>query len=375
MGSLLHNLLALSARGLATVGGMLALSGAIPAAHAAQAENTYMAGPEVQIEQPLPGDLIAAAGRLTIGHAIAGDTLLGAGSMEINAPLGDDLRAAGGIVHLDSRVAGEALIAGWSVTVGKEAEIGRQAWLAGSDVAVAGRLHGPLKAYGRRITVSGRVEGPVVLSGERIEILDTARIGSDLRYASANEIVIHPNARISGTVTRMSGALGVPKQKLTVPGLPALRPLLLLGLLVAAMVLYWLFPRFTVTSSRALGATPVKSLGLGAGIFFSAPPIILLLVITIIGIPIALALAAIYVVAILAGYLVSAFFLGERAVRLLRDADPTTRWRLLSVALALIVLELVRHIPYAGGVIALLAVILGLGAMVLQAFTHYADRT
>jgi cytoskeletal protein CcmA (bactofilin family) len=347
---------------------------ATPIALSAQADNTYMAGAEVRIEQPLAGDLIAAAGRLAVDSEVTGDALLGAGSIEVRAPLRDDLRAAGGIVHLYNRVEGEALIAGGSVTVDPSAQIGRHAWIAGVDVTIAGRLGGGLKAYGRHVTIAGDVQGPVVVSGQRVEIAETARIHGDVRYSSRQEIAVHPGARIAGAVTRMPGALDVPKPEVDVPFLPALRPLLLLGLFAAGTLLYWIFPRFTVTSSRILGAAPVKSLGLGAGIFFSGPPVILLLVITIIGIPIAVAITAAYAIALLAGYLVCAFFLGERGWRLMRDTDPTTRWRLLSLALALVLLALLREIPYVGALVTLLAVILGVGAMVLQAFTHYSDR-
>jgi len=370
-----HNIVLTAARLLSATAAacMLCAASAVPAA---QGENTYMAGPEVRIEQPLAGDLIAAAGRLTVDHDVPGDALLAAGSIEIHAPLGDDLRAAGGFVHLYNRVKGEALIAGGSVAIDPKAEIGGHAWIVGSEVTIEGRLGGHLTVYGRHVMIAGDIEGPVVLSGERLEILGTARIRGDVRYTSPHELVVHPRAHITGAVTRTPSALDVPKPHTGIPGLSAVRPLLLLGLLAAATLLYWLFPRFTVTSSRTLGAAPVKSLGLGAGIFFSGPPIILLLVITIIGIPIALATAAFYIIALLVGYLISAFFLGERMLRLVRRADATTaRWRILAVAVALVVLTLLRQIPYAGAMIALIAVILGLGAMVLQAFTHYADRT
>jgi len=94
-----------------------------------------------------------------------------------------------------------------------------------------------------------------------------------------------------------------------------LRPLLLCGLLVAGIVLFALFPRFTMTSSETLARAPIKSLGLGVALFFSVPPVVLLLVITIIGIPIAIAIwfvAGLWVIyRVIRGYLV---FKDSRAI-------------------------------------------------------------
>jgi len=102
----------------------------------------------------------------------------------------------------------------------------------------------------------------------------------------------------------------------------------------------------------------------------------LLLVITIIGIPIALMLAGLYAVALLAGFLIAAFFVGERLLRLARRrAAPGGYWaRVGMLAVALVILWLIRHVPYVGGLLILAVLTIGLGAMALQAFSHYSTR-
>ncbi len=345
-----------------------------PASLAAAAENLYVAGPDVRLEQRAEADLVAAAGRLSLEGGVAGDAVLAAGSMDVHAPVGDDLRAAGGIITLASEVKGESLVAGASIHVAPGAELAGRAWLAGNEVTIDGTLRGAVKAYGRTITIAGDLQGPVVLSGERIELLPTARIRGDLTYSSTQEIVIHPGATIAGKVVREPGVFQMPVPKIEIPGLAAVRPLLLFGLLAAGILLYAVFPRYTVDAARTLERAPLKSLGLGAAMFFSAPPIILLLVITIIGIPLAVVVAALYAVALLAGYLMAAFFLGERLLRLAGRTQVGTPWRIAALALALAALWLLRQIPYVGSLLMLVALLFGLGALALQAFTQYADR-
>ena len=342
---------------------------------AAAAENLYLAGPDVRLEQRAGADLVAAAGRLTLDGGVEGDAVLAAGSVDVRAPVGDDLRAAGGIITLASTVKGETLAAGASVYVAPGADLARRAWLAGNEVTIEGKARGEVKAYGRTITIGGDIEGPVILSGERIEVLRTARIHGDLTYSSNHKIVIHPDAQIAGKVVREPGVFQFPRPKIHIPGLAAARPLLLFGLLAAGVLLYALFPGYTLGAARLLHDAPLKSLGLGAAMFFSVPPVILLLVITIIGIPLALVAAALYAVALLAAYLMTAFFVGARLLDLAGKHDPSNGWRVLALAIALLLFWLLRQIPFAGGFVTLATLLFGLGALALQAFTQYSDRS
>lgn len=336
--------------------------------------NVYLGGATVHTDDPVNGDLIAAAGRINVNHAVSGDAVLAAGSIEVYGDIGDDLRAAGGVVSVSGRVAGEAMLAGGSIALGPDAEFSGRVLLAGSDVVVGGKMRNGLKVYGNKILVLGEIYGPVQLAGEHIEILGSAHITGDIAYSSGQQIKIDPGARIAGTVTRDSEAFEFPRPRLDLPGLPALSPLLLLGLLAAGLLLFALFPRFTRATLQAFGGAPLKSLGLGTAIFFSLPPVILLLVITIIGIPIALALSAIYFMALLTGYLIIAFFIGDKLLGVLRKQPETGfGWRAGSLATALLLLWLIHNLSYIGNLAIFVLLLAGLGAMILQAFSNYSS--
>src|SRR5690242_3836432 len=83
----------------------------------------YMTGAEVQIDKPIEGDLIAAAGRIHVKQPIGGDALLGAGSLDLQGPVGEDLRAAGGIVTIANRVNGDAIVAAGRITLSRTGEL------------------------------------------------------------------------------------------------------------------------------------------------------------------------------------------------------------------------------------------------------------
>jgi cytoskeletal protein CcmA (bactofilin family) len=337
--------------------------------------NVYLGGATVRTDGPVNGDLIAAAGRINVNHAVSGDAVLAAGSIEVYGNIGDDLRAAGGVVSVSGSVAGEAMLAGGSIALGPDAEVSGRARLVGSDVVVGGKMRNGLKVYANKILVLGEVNGPVQLAGEQIEILGSARILGDITYSSGQIIKIDSGAKIAGKVTRNSDVFEFPRPRLDMPALPALRPLLLLGLLAAGLLLIAMFPRFTRATLLAFGGAPLKSLGLGTAVFFSLPPVILLLVITIIGIPIALALSAIYFMALLVGYLIIAFFIGDRLLGILRKkSEPGMGWRASSLAASLLLLWLIHNLPYIGNLAIFVLLLAGLGAMILQAFSNYSGR-
>jgi len=307
-----------------------------------------------------------------VEYPIDGDAVLAAGSIDVRGRIGEDLRVAGGFVTLAGPVQGEALVVAGSIAFGPDSDVGGRAWLAGGDVAVAGRFRRDVKVYARNILVLGHVTGDTHLFGTTIELLPTARIDGNVTYVSNTPIKIHPGANVMGKITREPGRLPT----LRMPGWPPFRPLLMFGLLAAGALLLALFPRFTASTVQTVRGSPLGSLGLGTAIFFSLPPVILLLVISIIGIPIALVLAGVYAAALLAGFLMAAFFVGERLLQLARRRTVATGYwaRVGALAIALIILWLVRHIPYAGGLLILLALVIGLGAMALQAFSHYSTR-
>ena len=333
------------------------------------ADPVYMTGAEVRIDRAIEGDLVAAAGRIHIDQPVGGDAVLGAGSLDVQAPVGEDLRAAGGIVTISQRVNGEVMIAAGRISLSRNAEVHGHTWLAAGTVTIDGRSLSSVRVYGRDVSILGEIYGPLQVSADRIEIRRSARVYGDITYSSRHEIAIDPGAQISGTVTRTPAKLDVEPNAATA-GIRMLRPLLLIALFAASLLLYLVFPRFTERSVRMLGQVPIKSVGLGTALFFGVPPVAVLLLITIIGIPVAIALAVVHALAVLVGYLVTGFFIAEKIGHALHRSDSGKAWRLLLVAIALVLLALVTSIPYAGPLLLIVAFAAGIGAMVLQAFNR-----
>jgi cytoskeletal protein CcmA (bactofilin family) len=367
---------------------VLALAGAlVPAAAPGQergaavvvrgtrTSNTYAAGGTVEVLAEIDKDLVATGGALGIRGPVRGDVIAAGGTVSIDGPVGDDVRVAGGTVALESRVDGDLVAVGGNVTVTPGAHVGGRAWLAGGRVEVLGRLGGGVRAAGATVRFGGEADGDVQLAGGEIHILSGARVGGDLVYTSPRPARIEPGARIAGAVTHHRSDVAERAGQVWRVVRAVVGIALLVGVMVAGAVLLALFPTATVSAARTIGTAPGRSLGLGIAVVVGLPIVGALLVATVVGAPLGLAVLAGWGLVLLAGYLVAAVFLGEVGARLTRrPADLSLGARVLSLALALLLLALVSLIPVAGGLIVGAALLLGAGALALRLYRGWAGR-
>ena len=196
--------------------------------------------------------------------------------------------------------------------------MGGSAWILGRRVDVSGRVRRELRVTAVRVRIEGTVEGDVYLAARDIEILPAARITGSLSYWSGQEARIAPEARIAGRVIQHQPRFfDRDGRVLTVLGLVT-RALVVVNLFVSGVVLFLLFPRFTVAAARTVERRPWTSLGIGVAVLVLTPLAAVFLALTVIAIPLALALAALYVLALLLGFITAAFALGDLGARAFR---------------------------------------------------------
>lgn len=336
------------------------LSGAF--AETSEAGNTYLAGGELKIMQPVSGDLIAAGGRISVERNVGADAAIAGGAIDIRAPIGQDLRIAGGTVGIEQDVGADLVAAGGTVRVAPATTIAGSAWIAGGEVIVDGKIGKGARIYGNRITLAGKITGDTRLYGEEIVLTKTARINGNLSYASRSTLPEEQRSQISGTVTRLDATEDWGGAEGRRSAWWWFHPLFLISMLVCGMLLYALFPNAVLGVQKAIREHPGRSLLIGVALLFSVPPVAILFMATVIGLPIGFALLLLYPLALLLGYLASAFFLGQRIAAGAKQAEPLSfPKQMLYLGLALLILSLALAVPFLGGFILLLAVVAGLG--------------
>ena len=327
-------------------------------------DDYYAAGGVVDVDAEVSGDVIVAGGELYIGHRIDGDIMAAGGTVKIRGEVKDDVRISGGDLYIDANIGDDLALAGGSITVSPGSTIGGKAWLAGGDVHMAGTINQDLKITAGNIRLSGTVHGDVELEGGKIQILESAQIDGKLSYKSPEEGNIDSAARITGKVTYEAMEWDYSERGSGI--------LFSLTLMVAGISLFWLFPKFTLSSVQRITADPWKSVGLGLVLFLVTPIVAVILMFLVFGVWIGLTVLALYCVALLLGFLIACFFLGDRGAKIMKTDLNTTGRRIISVTLAIILIGFLSIIPVLGGLLLFILLLLGLGAGVLQ--LHFTYR-
>ena len=327
-------------------------------------DDYYAAGRSVNVDAEVNGDVVVSGRDLFIGHRIHGDVLAAGGSVNLRGEILDDVRVAGGEINIDATIGDDLLAAGGVINVSSGTTISGGAWLAGGEVNMAGTINKDLLIGAGKILISGTINGDVELTGDEIQILEGALIKGSLHYMSPHEVKIHPDAKITGKVTYEQVEWDDSHRGYGI--------FFSLTLIVAAIVLFRLFPGFTMSAVGRIPAAPWKSLGVGFALLVVTPIAAVLLVSIVLGIWVGLSILALYFVALPIGLLISCFYLGEWGAKLLHKDVTTTGRRLLSVSIAIILLGLLQLIPVLGYLLVFALLLLGVGAEILQ--LHYVYR-
>ena len=333
------------------------------------------AGGMVNVTEPIAGDAFLAGGRVAIATEVQGDLVVAGGEVSLGGAVGDDLYGAGGNVQLDAIVTGNARLAGGDVTVGAATVVAGNVNLTGGRVQFDGNTHQDLHASGGSVRLNGEVHGDAVVRAEELVVGPDARIGGRLVFRGPAEPEIAESAVIVGGVefqrrsTRRVFDDTSGHARDAVLGVGSF--LSFVGLFLAAALFLAIFPNFATGAAAVVGRKPLQSLGLGLAFVACVPFLGVVLLITVLGIPLALLLVPIYVLMLFLGWATVALFVAQRGLAVLRPGRPATMaGRLIALFLALVALWLLRQIPLVGGLIAFVALLAGIGAFVWQAWNR-----
>ncbi len=232
-------------------------------------------------------------------------------------------------------------------------------------VSVAGRVRGDLVVVSGTLRLSGTVDGDVVTAADRAILGPRARVGGDLIYGDEKPRV-PSSATIGGEVDRVNF------DEITDPagfvGAAALWIAMSVSALVLGLVLLWLAPRALDAAFAAASTSIGPTIGWGLLLFFGLPLLAVIALVTLVGIPLGVALLLALLPLYAIGYTTSAWILGRRFV-----GPP--RGRVLAFLAGLAVLRVLAIIPIVGGIVWFAATVVGLGALLIAVWRARRDDT
>lgn len=340
-----------------------------PASEPARSDNYYAAANRVDIATPMPADVIVAGRQIDIAQSVAGDILAAGWKVSLTGRADDDVRIAAGDVRVNAPIAGDLTVAGGDVTLGPETRVSGRSWVTGRTVRIDGVIERELQVAGATVEIAGEIRKPLQIVAERLDILPSARILGPITYRGSSAPRIANGAVVNGPVTYDR----IPERDAQrARSFPAISGLLFsIHLFLAGLLVVIFLPRIETSVVATLRAQPARSLLAGFVLLVTTPVAAFLLVISILGLPIGLALGAVYAIALFAGVLITAFFLGDAEARLFKAGPVVTRGQQTILLLAgVLTLAMLRSLV--GGFIVLASVLFGLGALMLWAYQTYA---
>ena len=288
------------------------------------------------------------------------------GNETISEPVLGPLIALGGNVTVSAPVAGPAQLVGGNVRVASGAVISGDLSVAGGDVTMDGSVGGRLRAAGGIVRIDGPVTGDASVAAGTLEIGPSARIQGKLTFRGA-ELRRDPAAQVAGEIERVEYHSRWHEHT---TGDRFLRGWFwTAGLMVLAAILAAALPGVTNRMARELREHPAATLISGILAFTAIPVAAVLLMVTIIGIPLALVALMAYGILLLVGYVWLAVVVGGMLLdRVKPQVAAVAAWRVLAAVVAVLVIALVAQVPYIGGLARLAALVLGIGMIAAVAF-------
>ncbi|GAM98072.1 hypothetical protein U91I_01702 [alpha proteobacterium U9-1i] len=329
----------------------------------------FAAGDNVSLSLTTTDDLAAAGGEVAARDAIMDDVFLFGGDISFISSTARDLFAAGGEIDvLSGTIADDVVAAGGRVKLAREARVDGAVVVAGREITIEAPVGAGLRAAGGSISLNTNVNGDVYLDGGTIVIGPDTHITGTLTHRG-RRVELAPDAQIDGQIVALTPRAEPDYKRLAqVAGWLALS--VSLGFLLLGAVVALAMPRLMNETAAIARRRPLSMLGLGFLIFLLAPIIFLFLIVSVLGLALGFLLAAIYAVLwplALAGAAYALGMLIRTRVRPLAAPTPGAGARLMWSAIGLVLLVLVGLIPFLGSLVWLLAFLVGLGAVSVEA--------
>lgn len=309
--------------------------------------DVFAAGGTVRLAGAVSDDVFLAGGRVNLTSAVGGDVHLGGGLITVTGDVGDSLIAGGGSVNLDGTVAGKVILAGGQIDIGHNAVIGGQALLTGGQVVHHGRINGNLKASGNRVTIMGTVAGDVEVSARRLILGPEAVVGGSILFKGPEAPEISAGAQVGGRIDHRR-QMDFSVSKPAVAGLAATAAVMpyFFTLIIGAAVLL-LAPGYAQRLTARLRDQLLPSFGVGVLLVFGVPVLLLALIATIIGIPLAILGFSVYMVLLMMGLPLGVLAISGRWS--MRPGIPVSRAKAVGIyALTLLGVFVIALVPFLG---------------------------
>ncbi|KPN16330.1 MULTISPECIES: polymer-forming cytoskeletal protein [Arthrobacter] len=302
----------------------------------------FYSGLNVDVRDDVSGDIYVSGQSITISGNVTGDVIAAGQTINITGDVDGNLRLAGQDVTISGEVSRSGTIFASTIDLTDTGSFGDDLVGAAGDIDIAGAIGRDVEVGVGDLTIDGTVGGNVTYnSANEADISDGAVTGT------IEQIVPEPNEEPTAGEKFVGWLLGL------------LYALVALSLITLAAG--WLLPRLLHRVTNQLIPRPWKALLVGFVAFIAVPLVLLLLLATVIGAPLALTALLVWLTLMLATFVFSAYYLGRL---IFRDRRHPVVMALVGGLILIVALQ----IPWLNVLVWFAMVFFGLGAQLLAIY-------
>jgi hypothetical protein len=325
----------------------------------------YFAGSgQVDIDGTVNGDAFIAGGVVNVRGTVNGLLVVAGGQVNVTGTVTDRIICVGGVVRVTGKIEKSMFAGGGSVIIERGATVGEYLMAGGTDVEVRGVVERDAKIGATNLSVTGEIKGNLDVGVDNFATEEGSIVGGNLTVAAKDSGRVHiAPGTVVGQVHIKAGkeapaprTLGLTKGKLV------MRILFFLSLCATALVFSFLFPRQLASVGTIINGRPGESVLVGLAALLLVPLLVLLLFLTVVGIPLGIFLFL---------YLCWLAFLSQMGLGILLGYkvfgfDGKSGWGLFGpIALGILAVFLCTFIPFVNVVVILGGLVFGVGALVI----------
>lgn len=341
-------------------------------------------GADIELDITVEGEVQIIGADIALNGMVRESVEIAGADIYIGANIMSDLEAAGADVTIGGAIAGDASIAGAMLVFNPDSVVAGLAKLGGRELILEGRLENGAEIAARSVTISGSINGPAEISARDVTINSGAEISGPLTVRAPKPPLVMDGAQVGEIIyieERFDEDYDFDGPDVHI-GLDdfdlAPSPWAASGILAASAFLLGLLaalasPRGVSKVAASFRSRPWVSGLLGLVVLAVLPvltvTLFVLLLVTVIGIPLAFLLIFALPIVIFLAFAFGGIAIGDLALN--RSGEPAGfGLRAGSFLAALLVIALLSAIPVLGFIIMPIVLCIGLGAWTMAIFAR-----
>ncbi|RMD50941.1 polymer-forming cytoskeletal protein, partial [Candidatus Parcubacteria bacterium] len=314
----------------------------------------------VERQEPIRANFLSAGFDIDLKQSavVDGDLLILGADININAPVAGDVRIIGNKVKINSEIEGNASIFGSLITIDSDTNIAGDLSITGGDANINGVIKGDVIIKSKSATINGVVEGNVISYSPRLRWGDTAKVNGTFSYIGSSKDI--DNKEIPAANIEFVSPETLATNKINFPLKNILAVIKTISLLILSGSAMLLAPKFALSIAQETRKKFFRYWILGVVFLILLPVAAMIVTMTVIGIPAALAVGSIYILMLVGAFVYSPIIAGYMAQKLFIKSDKV-KW--FTVVVGVFVLVLLSLLSWLTWLAAMAVYVASLGAL------------